>query len=79
MLPCMLCLATKVKGQRMGTREWILTAAVIGVPLLIAVVVTLWSLEQARHRPKTWRPPVNRQDRAETGQEGPPPVDETNG
>ena len=40
----------------MGTREWVLTAAVIVVPLIIAVVVTLWSLEQARYRPKRWRP-----------------------
>ena len=33
-------------------REWILTAAVILVPLLIAVAVTVWSLDQARYRPK---------------------------
>jgi hypothetical protein len=37
------------------TREWILTALVIVVPLVIAVVVTLWSLEQARYRPKKRR------------------------
>ena len=36
----------------MQTREWLLAAAVIVVPLVIAVVVTLWSLEQARYRPK---------------------------
>ena len=41
----------------MQTREWILTAAVIVVPLIIAVVVTLWSLEQVRYRPKRRRPP----------------------
>ena len=40
----------------MGTREWILTAAVIVVPLVIAIVVTMWSLEQARYRPKRRRP-----------------------
>jgi hypothetical protein len=39
------------------TRELLLTAAVILVPLIIAVVVTLWSLEQVRYRRKTWRPP----------------------
>ena len=38
------------------TREWILTAAVIVVPLIIAIVVTLWSLEQVRYRPKKRRP-----------------------
>ena len=37
-------------------REWLITAAVIVVPLMIAVVVTLWSLEQARYRPKKRRP-----------------------
>ena len=40
----------------MQTREWILTAAVIVIPLIIAVVVTLWSLEQVRYRPKKRRP-----------------------
>jgi hypothetical protein len=44
------------------TREVILTAAVILVPLVIAVVVTLWSLEQARYRPRKRRPPGIRQD-----------------
>ena len=42
--------------SRVQTRELLLTAAVIVVPLLIAVVVTLWSLEQARYRPKKGRP-----------------------
>lgn len=42
----------------MQTREWVLTAGVIIVPLIIAVVVTLWSLEQVRYRPKKWRSPV---------------------
>jgi len=36
--------------------EWLLTAAVIGIPLFIAVTVTLWTLEQARYRPKKRRP-----------------------
>ncbi len=49
----------------MGTREWLLTAAVILVPLLIAVTVTLWSLEQARYRPKRKRPPGIRRDPVE--------------
>ena len=39
----------------MQTREWILTAAVIVVPLIIAIVVTVWSLEQVRYRPKKRR------------------------
>jgi hypothetical protein len=42
-------------------REWILTALVIIVPLLIAAVVTLWSLEQARYRPKRRRVGVPRE------------------
>jgi hypothetical protein len=37
------------------TREWLLTAAVIIVPLIIAVVVTMWSLDQVRYRPKQRR------------------------
>jgi hypothetical protein len=40
----------------MQTREWLLTAAVIVVPLIIAVVMTMWSLEQVRYRPKKRRP-----------------------
>jgi hypothetical protein len=34
----------------MGAQEWLLLAVVIAVPLLIAVVVTLWTLEQALKR-----------------------------
>jgi hypothetical protein len=56
------------RGTDVGTREWILTAAVIVVPLLIAMVVTFWSLEQARYRRKKWHPPVDRQEYAEAGQ-----------
>jgi hypothetical protein len=40
----------------MQTREWLLTAAVIVIPLIIAVVVTMWSLEQVRYRPKKRHP-----------------------
>lgn len=46
----------------MGTREWLLTFGVIVVPLAIAVIVTLWTLEQARYRPKRKRPPGIRRD-----------------
>jgi hypothetical protein len=38
------------------TREWVLTVAVIVVPLIIAMVVTLWSLDQVRYRPGKRRP-----------------------
>jgi uncharacterized membrane protein YwzB len=34
----------------MGTQEWLLLAAVVIVPLLIAIAVTLWTLEQAIKR-----------------------------
>lgn len=44
----------------MDTREWILTAAVIVGPLVIAVVVTLWSLKQVQYRRKAWKPPEPR-------------------
>jgi hypothetical protein len=37
------------------TREWLLTAAVIVIPLIIAVAVTMWSLDQVRYRPKKRR------------------------
>ena len=40
----------------MQTREWVLTAAVIVIPLIIAAVVTIWSLDQVRYRPKKRRP-----------------------
>lgn len=36
----------------MGTQEWILLSLVLIVPLIIAVVVTLWTLEQAIKRNK---------------------------
>jgi len=41
----------------MNTFEWfLLVIVVIGVPLVIAVVVTLWTLEQARQRKRANRP-----------------------
>ena len=53
----------------MQAREWILTAAVIIVPLIIAIVVTAWSLEQVRYRPKKRRPTaVARQEPRDAGQ-----------
>jgi hypothetical protein len=54
------------------TQEWILAAGVILVPLAIAVVVTLWSLEQARYRPKKRRPPGIRRDDAMAAEVGSP-------
>ena len=39
-----------------------MTIGVIVVPLAIAIVVTLWSLEQARYRPKRKRAPGIRRD-----------------
>jgi uncharacterized membrane protein YwzB len=33
-----------------------LTAAVIVIPLIIAVAVTMWSLDQVRYRPRKRRP-----------------------
>jgi len=43
------------EGTSVQAHEWLLTAAAIGIPLLIAVAVTLWTLEQARYRPKKRR------------------------
>jgi hypothetical protein len=40
----------------MQTREWVLTVAVIVIPLIIAAAVTIWSLDQVRYRPKKRRP-----------------------
>jgi hypothetical protein len=37
------------------TREWVLTVAVIVIPLIIAAAVTIWSLDQVRYRPKKRR------------------------
>ncbi|MEA2594257.1 MAG: hypothetical protein QOF01_726 [Thermomicrobiales bacterium] len=41
----------------MGTQEYLLLALVIVVPLVIATIVTLWTLEQARLRSKKNRKP----------------------
>jgi hypothetical protein len=54
-----------------GTREWLLTFGVIVVPLAIAVIVTLWTLEQARYRPKRKRAPGIRRDEAPSEQQAP--------
>jgi len=56
----------------MGTQEWILLTLVLVIPLLIAIVVTLWTLEQALKRNKK-----NREDKvvrraSEPVSEGPP-------
>ncbi|MFN8591236.1 MAG: hypothetical protein U0031_07190 [Thermomicrobiales bacterium] len=53
----------------MGTREWLLTAAVIVVPLVIAIVVTGWSLEQARYRPRRKRQSSLARDKALSAEE----------
>jgi hypothetical protein len=52
----------------MGTKEYLLLVMVIVVPLVIATVVTLWTLEQARLRSKKNR----RSPRAKTGANTPP-------
>jgi uncharacterized protein YpmS len=58
----------------MGTQEYLLLAMTILVPLVIAVIVTLWTLEQARLRSKKNRKPVR--SKAETRQ---PPADPVSG
>ncbi len=64
---------------RVQTREWVLTVAVILVPLIIAAAVTIWSLDQVRYRPKKRRPapaaretgaPVDGRMNAEGGRSG---------
>jgi hypothetical protein len=40
----------------LGTQEWILLALVLVIPLIVAVVVTLWTLEQAIKRNKKNQP-----------------------
>jgi hypothetical protein len=52
------------------TREWLLTVAVIVVPLIIAVVVTLWSLDQVRYRPKKRRPAAGNAGETQGGETG---------
>jgi uncharacterized membrane protein YgcG len=40
----------------MGTQEWLLLGVVVLVPLVIAIAVTLWTLEQAIKRNRKNRP-----------------------
>lgn len=40
----------------MGTQEWILLGVVLVLPLIIAIAVTLWTLEQAIKRNRKNRP-----------------------
>lgn len=66
----------------MGLTEWfLLIVVVILTPLVIAVAVTLWSLEQARQRTKKNRPgarrrvalpPADSPDERPTSQPAPP-------
>jgi hypothetical protein len=58
----------------MGLQEYLLLVLVIVVPLIIAVVVTLWTLEQARLRNKK-----NRKRPAQsTPEAGPtPPIEQS--
>jgi hypothetical protein len=65
---CWCVIVSDVRAGNSGVqaREWILTAAVILVPLVIAIVVTFWSLEQTRYRRKAWRPPEERDSSAGT-------------
>ena len=57
----------------MGLTEYLLLALVILVPLVIAVAVTVWSLEQARYRPKRARSrPIVEPERPPTGTEPTP-------
>jgi uncharacterized metal-binding protein len=55
----------------MSSTEYLLVALTILVPLVIAVVVTLWTLEQARLRSKK-----NRKRAARPAAEPPPPPGE---
>jgi hypothetical protein len=40
----------------MGTQEWLLLGIVLVVPLVVAIAVTLWTLEQAIKRNRKNRP-----------------------
>jgi len=56
-----------------GLTEYLLLALVILIPLVIAVAVTVWSLEQVRYRPKRARSrPIVKPDRPATGTERAP-------
>jgi hypothetical protein len=56
--------------QVMGLQEYLLLALVILLPLVIAILVTLWTLEQARLRNKK-----NRKRSPQSSPEAAPPVD----
>jgi hypothetical protein len=56
------------KEPRMSFTEYLLVALTILIPLVIAVAVTLWTLEQARLRSKKNR----KQAAAKSGHEQPP-------
>jgi uncharacterized membrane protein len=56
------------RNQVMGLQEYLLLALVILLPLVIAIVVTLWTLEQARLRNKK-----NRKRPAQASPEAAPP------
>ena len=62
----------EVGDDGVGTTEWVLLALVILVPLVIAVGVTLWSLEQVRYRPKRRRPRPAAPDSSGQGSQAPP-------
>jgi uncharacterized protein YpmS len=57
------------KCCEMSSTEYILVALTILVPLVIAVVVTLWTLEQARLRSKKNR---KRAPQSKAGSDQPP-------
>jgi hypothetical protein len=42
--------------MNMGTQEWVLLGLVLVLPLVVAVAVTLWTLEQAIKRNRKNRP-----------------------
>ena len=64
----------------MQTEEWLLTAAVIVIPLIIAVAVTMWSLDQVRYRPKKRRPAsVAAREAAAPGDGGDKPEERSSG
>jgi hypothetical protein len=58
------------RERRMGTKEYLLLAMVIVVPLIVATVVTLWTLEQALLRSKKHRKAARQKGNAEA-----PPAD----
>lgn len=57
----------------MGAQEWLLLAAVLIVPLIIAVAVTLWTLEQAIKRNRKNQPGRAARRISEPVDDGPTP------